>query len=98
MISMSKKEKIVLEDEEEASDIHGDNHETYDVVEETQTIDEGKYQYCQVIFCRRGQKETGPYFSLGVSCSGSYFSDYHWEYELECSEVKRVEKVIQIWE
>jgi hypothetical protein len=71
--------------------------ERYEYIDETGWEDEGKYSYEKFIF-----KFDGKFYSVGVSRSGSYYSDYYYNYEdwgkeIECLEVEKVEKVIYEW-
>lgn len=79
---------------------------TYEEVEKLKTIDEGKYQYGGSIYAIGVSKEDGysivePLFYVrqGFSKSGSYFSDYQYEYEeLEIVERKEELKLVVSWE
>lgn len=65
--------------------------------DETSWDDGGKYQYSTIIL---KHTETGKYYGFEVTRSGSYFSDYHYEYDgLDpLREYHEVEKVISEWQ
>lgn len=77
--------------EEQAKDIHQDEGgETgYVVVESPNWEDGGKYDYADIIFAAEADKKTGPYYGLGISRSGSYYTDWHYMYELDCHEMEK---------
>ncbi|EDS77357.1 putative RecF/RecN/SMC N domain [Clostridium botulinum C str. Eklund] len=66
--------------------------------EQTEWIDEGKYQYCSYIY---RDKISNKYFLTGISRSGSYFSDYYYSWEdedtFEFIEVSKKKIVKEIW-
>lgn len=66
--------------------------------EETEWIDDGKYQYCDYIY---RDKISNKYFSIGISRSGSYFSDYYYSWEDESTfefiEVSKKNVIKGVW-
>lgn len=62
------------------------------VIEEGDWQVEHKHEYCDVVF-----EYEGKYYMYGMSRSGSYWSDYHWEDPEEAYEVKQVEVVTTVW-
>lgn len=56
--------------------------------------DEGKYQYQEVVFQEEGFEG---YWMLSVTRSGSYFSDYDFQYDTTATQVKPVEKISISW-
>lgn len=97
--------KVILTEEEakeiEASggiEVKSQNNKVFVYFDETETIDEGKYSHKEVIFCEESKKKTGPYYSLGVSISGSWFTYYERDYDLECPEVHQVIVKKKVWE
>lgn len=66
----------------------------YQQVEVTEWRDEGKYSWCEVIFSFEGRN-----YRFSVQRSGSYFTDYHFEFWdcKSCPEVKKVERTIYKW-
>ena len=64
-------------------------------IETTKWEDDGKYQYCTIIFKDLSDNKI---YSAGVTRCGSYFSDYDFQFEDNCHEVEKREKVISVWE
>jgi len=79
--------------ESEAAEILTDDSDKYTVIEIGEWQDQGKWSNLSVIF-REGD---GPYYELWVSRTGSYFTDYDFEFFLDCTEVKQVETITKIW-
>lgn len=63
----------------------------YTVVETEEFGGEGKYQHKNVIF----SDKDGNFFSLNATRSGSHFTDWYMEYELECPQVFKKERIIK---
>jgi hypothetical protein len=62
--------------------------------------DDGKYSYSRLVF---QDIETELYYSLELSRTGSYYTDYYycwedWSDEVELTEVFKKEKVIVVYE
>jgi hypothetical protein len=86
---------ITLSEEEAESLFNdGDNAPAYEPVEVTEWEDDIKYSNCQVIF---RELTTGKTYSLGVSRSGSYYTDYDYSYYLKCREVEQKEVTRLEW-
>ena len=68
-----------------------DDLESFDVVDEGDWSDEGKYQLCSSIV---KSKETGKYYAIHESRSGNgrYYFDYDYG-DPEFNEVERIEEV-----
>lgn len=69
--------------------------EGYEWVESSDWEDQGKYQYQSVYV-----KKDGKFYSFTVQRSGSYFSDYHYDFpELSLTEVEKKEVTItkEVW-
>jgi|14_taG_2_1085336.scaffolds.fasta_scaffold09082_3 hypothetical protein len=66
----------------------------YKLVEEGVWEGDGKYQEKSTIF---HDQETGKYYAVAGTRTGSYYSDYHVEVETKCHEVKQVEVIIYKW-
>jgi hypothetical protein len=69
----------------------------YKVIEDGEWIDDGKCSYKDVIFSFEGKS-----YSIGYSRSGSYHTDYSydWEYEdgpFDCCEVEQKEITVKKW-
>lgn len=85
--------KISLEDAREIEDV-----EHLEFIEETDWDDQGKYQFQDVIF-----KKDEKYYMFTIGRSGSYFSDYDYDYSedkngmVECVEVTKKTKTIEYW-
>jgi hypothetical protein len=92
---------MVILTEEQAKDLlfqdtvlDEDGEEIYFKVQEEGWIEAGKYSHNTIIFSNCG----GHYYELHCSKSGSYYSDYHYEFSLNCPEVKQVKKMIEVTE
>lgn len=78
----------------------GKSNGEYNVIEQGEWIDDGKYSYSYIIV----SPITNPdiYYIIYKSRSGSYYTDYYYDIEdmkeLELFQVKRVEKIIYDWE
>ena len=79
--------------------VFGDSTELYEFVEGEEWVDDGKYSYCETIV---RDVTTNQYYRFYVSRSGSYFTDYYYDWEdqkeYEAEEVHRVTKTIKVWE
>jgi hypothetical protein len=81
---------------EEARNI--EDSEEWELIEETPWEDQGKYQCQDVII-----KKDGKYYMFTIDRSGSYFSDYYYEYGddkdgmIELTEVTKRTKTIEYW-
>jgi len=56
---------------------------------------ESKYFYKSIIF---KNKLTNQYFRLDANKSGSHFSDWHYDFTLDCPEVQKIKKIVEIEE
>lgn len=70
---------------------HGD-HPDYEVIEFGDWDDEGKYSITINII-----KHKGKTYSMWASRSGSYFTDYDYEYSDELMPVKQIEVTVNKW-
>ena len=72
----------------------GEEYEGFKIVEKLPWEDEGKYQHRGVIFEYKGKT-----WCVWISRSGSYFTDYNYDYEdgSTAEEVERVEVVTYKW-
>ena len=61
----------------------------YTLIEEGDWIDEGKYDFRDIIFMVDGK-----YYRHELSRSGSYFTDYEYDYDDYALEVRPVEKTV----
>lgn len=78
---------VMLTEEQMSAIFSGDETDfLYEKVEETDWVDEGKYQHCEVIF----KIPDGRHFSFFVTRSGSYFTEYHFQFDSDVTEVKKV--------
>ena len=75
--------------------------DVFELVEMGKWVSEGKYEYQNVIL---KEKATGKYYRFSHSRSGSYHTDYtyDWEYggrgdTFELTEVEPVEKTVIYW-
>jgi hypothetical protein len=82
-------------------DIFRDDYDelVYMVEEEGQWISEGKYEYKDIIF---SVLNLNKFYMLSISRSGSYFSDWYydfedWNEEIECMEVISKEVTVTHW-
>lgn len=78
---------------------HEDYEGPMEVVERTDFSQDHKYQHAEMIFSCDGKL-----YSVGISRSGSYHTDwdYEWDYTdttrlIDCCEVEKVEKVTYVW-
>lgn len=55
--------------------------------------DDGKYQHQQIVF-----KYQDKFYAFWIVRSGSYFTDYYYQYPDQADEVHLVEKTIRVWE
>ena len=69
-------------------DIVGPNQE-YKIIEIDDWFDDGKYSHRYIIFSYKNKL-----YQLDMTRSGSYFTDYYYDYELDCKEVIKVERTI----
>lgn len=80
--------KIEVEDFEPVDEI-------YEVIDEGDWDDQGKYQYKTMIV---KNKETGKFYEYTIQRSGSYFSDYYYSTDgepfVDAVEVERKERTI----
>jgi hypothetical protein len=59
--------------------------EEFEFIEMEDWEDDGKYSNTSIIF-----RKDGKFYSLEVSRCGSYFTDYEYDYILNCHEVEKV--------
>lgn len=92
---MSDKIKLT---EEQAKAIYKeqeiDSVSDYEIVEELEWKDDGKYDNGGLVFKRISD---GKNFLLIMSRCGSYHTDYHFNYYLDCPEVTKKTKTIEYW-
>lgn len=81
--------------EQERKQIFFEDHYDYDLVEELPTEDEGKTQYCCRVF--KNNKNNKFYF-VNATRSGSYYTDYEYEFYDELEECQKVTKTIETWD
>lgn len=83
-------------DEQELLDIwREDCDERFQLVDEGEWVDGGKYQSLEVVFA---DTETNKTYSFGITRSGSYFSEYNYEIWDNAVEVKLEERTIIVKE
>lgn len=74
-----------------------ENEDQYELIEEGDWSDEGKFQSQEVVF-----KDilTGKHYAFGVTRSGSYFTSYEFEVWDTAVEVQKITKTITVerWE
>lgn len=85
---------FILDKEDYNDLVCGDSTEKFSVVKEGNWVSEGKWETKEVIF---KDDETGKFYSINGMRSGSYYSDYEYEDDLEAVEVEAVKKVITVW-
>lgn len=78
--------------EEQANLIFSEDSEEFEHIEELEWDDDGKYQFGGCVF-----KKDDKRYMLSVTRSGSYFSDYDFQYDLECQEVEKAKKTVEFW-
>ena len=69
----------------------------FEVIEQSEWTDEGKYQYQETIF-----KFKDKFYSVDCGRNGSYYTDWNYDYdnwdeEVDCCEVVKKEKVTYEW-
>lgn len=64
----------------------------YTIEEELDWDDDGKYQFGGCIF-KHGDK----FYSINVTRSGSYFTDYDFQFNHKVREVKKVQVIKEEW-
>jgi len=69
-----------------------ENSPEIEYVEELDWDDEGKYQLGGVVF-----KVESNHYMLNITRSGSYHTDYYFEYHTECPEVTKKTRTIEYW-
>lgn len=67
-----------------------EDHECYKLVEEGDWTQDCKYQFADVVF---KEVNSGEFFKMTLSRSGSYHSDWEYSYEYGVTEAVQVEKV-----
>ncbi len=75
--------------------IGGYDTEDYKVIEEGDWVSSGKYEEKECII---QDINTGKYYRIFADRTGSYYSDYYYNYYSEAVEVEQIEKVITCWE
>jgi hypothetical protein len=73
-----------------------DGPEEVELVEEGLWTDEGKYFKRELII--KHADYPGAFYKLYVTLSGSYFTDYHYNTCDKMIRVKKVEKIIHVWQ
>jgi len=76
----------------------GAEEKDFKIIEIGDWIDEGKYQFCNIIF-----EHEGKFWSTDVRRGGSYFSEYYYDFEegktgLFVAEVEKVEVTVTKWQ
>lgn len=83
---------------ESIRDFVWEGDEEYDLIEEGDYTQDGKYQFATNVY---EHLPTGKYYALDTSRSGSYHSDWYYDYEnyesLTLYEVERVEITKYEW-
>ena len=75
--------------------IGGYDTEDYKVIEEGDWVSSGKYEEKECII---QDINAGKYYRIFADRTGSYYSDYYYNYYSEAVEVEQIEKVITCWE
>lgn len=65
----------------------------YNIKQSTDWNDDGKYDFADIVFELDGET-----YSFWASRSGSYYTDWEYDFAKEAVAVKPVEKVITVWE
>jgi len=84
--------RITLTDEQLEDLQYGDSIPGFEVIDETEWQDHGKYQSAAVYFVHEGTT-----YQLGIGRAGSHFSHWHYESDAECVEVEKREKTVTYW-
>jgi hypothetical protein len=67
--------------------------DTYELVEEGKWEIEGKEELQEIIF-----KKNSLFYCALISRSGSYYTEYHYEYPDDACQVEKKEKTVITWE
>lgn len=81
-------------DENTAREILEEDSERFEIVEEGDWVDDGKYSLREIIV---KDTTTGKHYSADYSRSGSYYTDYEINYPDVLYEVVAQERVITEW-
>lgn len=85
--------KVVLTTEQMRAIFMGDETDfPYEMVEKSEWLDDGKYQHCEVIF----KIPDGRHFVFGVTRSGSYFTEYDYQFDGNIEEVKKIKEYQEV--
>ena len=77
----------------ELRQIWREDHPNYEMEEDTSWEDEGKYQYCYPVV---KNVASGKFYSFCVQRSGSYFTDYDFDFpDNRLTEVQKIKKVVE---
>lgn len=79
--------------EEEVEKIFHEDHPDYELVKDIGFTDDGKYSYGTKIV----RDADGTCWEVSASRSGSYFSDYEYQYDEELIEVEEKDVTIRKW-
>jgi hypothetical protein len=71
-----------------------EDNEKFELVEEAEFVDDGKYSHGQFVFLN---KEDNKHYSCQVARCGSYFDDYSFYFEEECDEVEQRTVMVKKW-
>lgn len=88
--------QIIIDNTEDIMElINGYDTEDFKVIEEGDWVSSGKYEEKECII---QDIKTGKYYKIFADRTGSYYSDYYYNYYSEAVEVEQVEKVVICWE
>lgn len=88
-------EKLSLD---EFKQIVWEDHEDFELVEDGDWISDGKYDHCSQVV---KHLPSGKHYTYTLGRSGSYYSDYYYDYEdtvPDMLEVKQVTKTVTVTE
>lgn len=80
--------------EEQAQEISWEESDEFETVEVGDFIADYKYEHQDIVF---KPKNSDHHYMLLVSRSGSAFSEWSYDYQLDCPEVERIEVTTTQW-
>ena len=68
--------------------------EGLEFIKQTEWTSEYKYDFCSLIFKDIQDEKV---YCCNILRTGTYFTDYFYDFEINCFEVKEIEKTIKEW-
>lgn len=86
--------KIPITEEYAERLFFNEGDDQYDLMDFDEWIGGGKYESCAPVY---RSKTSGQHFAMFISRSGSYHSDYYYNFPSELVEVKEIEVIRKEW-